>query len=798
MDMEFPKEDYMVLDVEKTAIGGASSTVRDRERERERERDRDRDKNRSMVVSVVSTPESHAVTLNGYGASRRNSTPSNANNNVDDTSSALLKRINQTSRDPSLHARPPPEHHSVGSSRKSHPPSDEDSSDDLALDAMPRPYKFPAATLPTGLCYDVRMRYHCELDPPKQRLDFHPEDPRRIYSIYKELCTAGLVDDPMSTRPIVSRPLKRISARNATRAEVCMVHDPKHFSFIEGTKDMSEETLVHLERQYDSIYFNRLTYASALLSAGGAIDTCRAVASRQVKNAMAVIRPPGHHAECNRPMGFCIFDNVSISAKVCQTDFPDTCRKILILDWDVHHGNGIQQAFYQDPNVLYISIHVHEDGNFYPSGPYGDHLHCGAGPGLGKNINIPWPTKGMGDADYLFAFQNVVLPVAYDFNPDFVIIAAGFDAAAGDQLGGCFVSPACYAHMTSMLMPLANGKVVACLEGGYNLKSISKSALAVTRTLMGEPPDRLQETSPTPSGIATVQQVAAYQSRFWPCLYPKDMDQEIMRSLGAERMHDIIRCYQSAQMFENHKMTNLWIFRNGICKSFEKQVLATENYDQPIPLIVLFHDPPELMGTPDPVTKKIELENTWLADGLKHYVDWAARQGFGVIDVNIPKDLTDVDTEPPDDRTISMSEPEELAVYLWENYIDNHDASKIFFIGVGTAHSGIMHLINNREGIYQRVSGVVNLVAEEPLVPVSDQNLYFLSKWYKTNSCNFVSQSHRVWVLPPGQKKPSKRFGTLVASPAKSLNDMLVKHQSEVQAFILGKLGGSSMAEHRG
>lgn len=167
----------------------------------------------------------------------------------------------------------------------------------------------------------------------------------------------------------------------------------------------------------------------------------------------------------------------------------------------------------------------------------------------------------MGDADYLFAFQNVVLPVAYDFNPDFVIskfymslnlkdglyglVAAGFDAAAGDQLGGCFVSPACYAHMTSMLMPLANGKVVACLEvcahyltaflfnsnrtecfkGGYNLKSISKSALAVTRTLMGEPPDRLQETSPTPSGIATVQQVAAYQSRFWPCLYPKDMDQ---------------------------------------------------------------------------------------------------------------------------------------------------------------------------------------------------------------------------------------------------------------------------------
>lgn len=201
-----------------------------------------------------------------------------------------------------------------------------------------------------------------------------------------------------------------------------------------------------------------------MLSAGGAIETCRAVASRQLKNAIAVIRPPGHHAEQNRPMGFCMFDNVAIAAKVCQIDYKQTCRKILIVDWDVHHGNGIQQAFYSDPNVLYISLHVHEDGRFYPAGPYGDHLHCGTGAGEGKNINVPWPTKGMGDADYMFAFQHVVMPVAYDFDPDLVIIAAGFDAAAGDQLGGCFVTPTCYAHMTHMLMSLAEGKLVVCLE----------------------------------------------------------------------------------------------------------------------------------------------------------------------------------------------------------------------------------------------------------------------------------------------------------------------------------------------
>lgn len=101
------------------------------------------------------------------------------------------------------------------------------------------------------------------------------------------------------------------------------------------TSDQTEEMLVHLERQYDSIYFNKLTFKSALLSAGGAIETCRAVVSQQVRNAIAVIRPPGHHAECNRPMGFCLFDNVSIAAKVCQLDYPKTCRKILIFDWCV-------------------------------------------------------------------------------------------------------------------------------------------------------------------------------------------------------------------------------------------------------------------------------------------------------------------------------------------------------------------------------------------------------------------------------------------------------------------------------
>lgn len=330
--------DSMLLDVEK-APQAADDVLDDRS-----------DKNRPTMVSMVSASDLPSATLNGYDGSRPNSTPSIA----DDPPASLLKRAEQSSRDPSGLASAVEEQFSLNSSgRSGFTTDDEETSDDPDFEHQSRARRLQLAALPTGLCYDVRMRYHCELDPPKQRLDFHPEDPRRIYSIYKEFCLAGLVDDPQSTRPIVSMPLQRVGARNATRSEICLVHDSKHFDFIESTKgivqiicsfveelltvalDMTEDMLIHLERQYDSIYFNRLTYASALLSTGGAIDICRLVVGRKLKNAIAVIRPPGHHAECNRPMGFCIFDNVSIAAKVCQREYDASCRKVLILDWYV-------------------------------------------------------------------------------------------------------------------------------------------------------------------------------------------------------------------------------------------------------------------------------------------------------------------------------------------------------------------------------------------------------------------------------------------------------------------------------
>ena len=346
----------------------------------------------------------------------------------------------------------------------------------------------------------------------------------------------------------------------------------------------------------------------ASLSCGGAIEACSAVVSGVVKNAIAVIRPPGHHAEQSKPGGFCFFNNVCVAAKVCQNTFGNDCRKIFILDWDVHHGNGVQQAFEKDPNVLYISLHVHKNGQFYPPGNYGDHLHCGMDEGLGKNINIPWPTHGMRDGDYLYAFQQVVMPVAQEFDPDLVIISAGFDAAEGDLLGACHISPAGFAHMTHMLMTLANGKVAVCLEGGYNLSAIARSACAVTRTLMGEPPDRIIDHMPSKVGIETVELVKRTQSPYWKCLYPKDLYQRRL-GMGGERLHDVLRAKQAFEWSENFSMVPLWVNRDRISKSFENQVLATPNYAEKRPLLVVFHDPPEAIGVSDPVTSKLEPHN---------------------------------------------------------------------------------------------------------------------------------------------------------------------------------------------
>ncbi|KAL9086217.1 MAG: hypothetical protein Q9159_004282 [Coniocarpon cinnabarinum] len=622
---------------------------------------------------------------------------------------------------------------------------------------QPKFKPLPYASSRTGLVFDTRMRHH--MDQISSDDDAHPERPQRIFSIWNEIRKAGLlIEDENAEDADQDFKLLRIAVREAEDEELLLVHSREHVDFVKSceTWDLSEiKKRTEVGEGESSIYWHSLTWLCAQLAAGGAIEATRAVAFRLVRNAVAIIRPPGHHAEHDKPGGFCFFDNVAVAARNIQEETKresEPIRKILILDWDVHHGNGVQQAFYDDPNVLYISLHVYANGEFYPHGDYGDHLHWGSGSAEGKTVNIPWIHQGMRDADYLLAFQQIVMPIASEFDPDLVMISAGFDAAAGDPLGMCFVSPAGYGHMTHMLMQLANGKVVACLEGGYNLQSIAVSALAMTRTLMGEPPERIGELAPSPSAVQTIQNVIETQSRFWNCMHPKVKALDNHRELGSERLHDVVREYQSKTLFESYQMAELKIRRKGLSRTFKDQVLALFNYGEKRPLLVILHDPPEILGIPDPRTSQIELHNTFL--------DTAAA------------------IVPPDSLRQRQQDCRELALYLWQNYIETGDSTHVIFMGIGDAYNGIAELYKAHPIILKNVTLTVGFLAEHDIRGVSDQEDELVSKTYARNTLILVSSEHPVW--DPEGRKLKKRHGNVEKSKRSRLQEMLIYDRDTV------------------
>ncbi|KAI1139775.1 putative histone deacetylase A [Hypoxylon sp. FL0543] len=659
--------------------------------------------------------------------------------------------------------------------------------------------------LPTGCCYDDRMKLHANADYGPS--PHHPEDPRRIEEIMKIFKKAGLVytgPDSELANVLRDNPTKymwRIPARPATKQEICTVHTPGHYDWVRELSDTSTRELRSLSHKLDqgraSLYVGGMSYEAALLAAGGCVETCKNVVVGQVKNAFAIIRPPGHHAEYDVPMGFCLFNNVPIGAKVCQNEYPDTCRKVLILDWDVHHGNGTQNMFYDDPNILYISLHVYDNGNFYPGKPDnpmipdGDLDKVGEGPGRGKNVNIPWPSQGMGDGEYLAAFQKIVMPIAQEFNPDLVIISAGFDAADGDELGGCFVTPACYAHMTHMLMSLAGGKVAVCLEGGYNLKAISNSALAVAQTLMGEPPPQLKTPPINKEAARVLARVQAAQAPFWECMRPGIID---VRQLGerTSRLHDVIRGYQRQILSEKYGMIALFIQRDVLYKSFENQVLITPGLQAKRKIIFIIHDPPELKVMPDLVDNTVDPHNGFIMDGVMSYIDWAHQNDFGILDVNIPHYIThpedmDAFTARPDERTLQR-QIQDLVCYIWDNYLQLYDVEDLFVVGVGNAYLGVKVLLTNRD-CKSRIQGVINFVTGN-LRPVKSETDTDLSSWYKQNSLVYVTNDHACWGDADLKKKVlKKRFGGVQRSPEVGLNRMMEAHAKEVFEFISNRAG---------
>ncbi|KAK4509410.1 uncharacterized protein ATC70_007761 [Mucor velutinosus] len=361
----------------------------------------------------------------------------------------------------------------------------------------------PRRLLKTGFVYDTAMSYHATPDDT----EIHPEDPRRIFKIFNIMERHGLLTE-----------CKRIKSRRATKDEILLVHNITHYRTLRNTSDLKTRAeYMNMEKDYDSIYLNSNSFESGLYAVGSLCNLVEAVARNEIKNAFAIIRPPGHHAESDVPMGFCLFNNVAIATRYCMKKL--NVKKTLIIDWDIHFGNGTQSIFSDDPNVLYISLHRYEDGSFYPSDLKGCASYTGHNKGVGKTVNIPWPCAGMTDADYIYAFREIVIPIAMEFDPDIVIVSAGFDAAINDPIGKCKVTPAGYGQMTHLLKSVANGKLAIALEGGYDLNSIAISALACMNVLLGEAPEPIRpDLFPQKACIQTVETVKQYQRHHWKCI----------------------------------------------------------------------------------------------------------------------------------------------------------------------------------------------------------------------------------------------------------------------------------------
>ncbi|HEX6174063.1 MAG TPA: histone deacetylase, partial [Candidatus Binatia bacterium] len=261
--------------------------------------------------------------------------------------------------------------------------------------------------------------------------------------------------------------------RAASRSEITLCHDPEYVRLVESTASLSQYAL-----DGDTITSPE-SFAVASLATGGFLRLLDSVAAGESANGFAIVRPPGHHALRNRAMGFCLFNTIAVGAQYLKT--AHGAKRIAIVDWDVHHGNGTQEAFYDDPCVLFVSAHQYP---FYPG--TGGIAEVGVKEGTGFTINIPLPA-GCGDAEYLRVFRDVVIPAIERFGPQWILVSAGFDPHRQDPLAGMTVTEAGFSQMARAMLQLAEvycgGKIAFLLEGGYDLTALRSSVAGVLETL---------------------------------------------------------------------------------------------------------------------------------------------------------------------------------------------------------------------------------------------------------------------------------------------------------------------------
>ncbi|TDL21411.1 histone deacetylase clr3 [Rickenella mellea] len=654
---------------------------------------------------------------------------------------------------------PDPERHVTGTISRGN-------SNPNTVRATSMPATLAPDTRTVGYVYDTQMLLHVD------RTSDHPEAPARILEIYRCFETGGVL-----------KRMRRVPVRKVRKAEVLLVHSEDHWDKVETIASMTEEMIIDSDAYYShlSLYVCPSTPIAAQLSCGGVIEAALSVATGELRRAFAIVRPPGHHAEPEEHMGFCFFNNVAVAARVVQQR--TKLKRILILDWDVHHGNGTQRAFLDDPSVLFISLHRYDGGAFYPCGPFGGLTSCGEGDGLGTSVNVPWPEGGMGDADYIHAFQKIVMPIAMEFAPELVIISAGFDAADGDDLGECHVTPAGYAHMTHMLASLAGGRVVAALEGGYNIDSISSSALEVARTMVGDSPPELAPMVASEVATETVWQVAMQQSRYWKSVDPRACEPREDVGDAAVSIPEILKAHRQEYLYREHNMLQVPFVDDELEHRFGAQILASADVLSQDVVVVFVHQfgnvRVELEGA---MMCNMNLEYSYLIDVTKDLIKWIRVQKYGLLEVN-------THSRPPkaaDPKRNMTALGREIMTYLWDNYIQLSSAKKIVLFGHGPGCEAITELIDLRKhNVMKKVKAVVQVVghANLPAIPRSSDDV--LRQWYIDHSLVVVPSQHRVF---SEGGKIVKRHGRVFQFDEQKPLKLLSFALPDIQTFIKNRL----------
>jgi len=292
----------------------------------------------------------------------------------------------------------------------------------------------------------------------------HPERPARLDAV-----RGGLEDAGLSPR------LLHLPPRAAADDDLRAVHTPAHVAAVAGTRGRT----VRFDPDTQA---GPRSYEAALLAAGAVVDAVDRVLAGELDRAFCAVRPPGHHATADRAMGFCLFNNVAVGA---ARALAAGLRRVAIVDFDVHHGNGTQDIFYGDPRVLYVSSHAYP---FYPG--TGGLDEVGEGSGRGFTVNLPLPAA-MGDAEYARIYRDVVVPVVRAFDPELVLVSAGFDPHRDDPLAGMAVTERGFAAVAGRCLEgasgAAGGRAIFVLEGGYDLDGIAASSAAVVSAILGDP-----------------------------------------------------------------------------------------------------------------------------------------------------------------------------------------------------------------------------------------------------------------------------------------------------------------------